>query len=515
MKGTAGLLDYVKKGNDPEHLSDGGYLMKYPTLNGVRISVDRGGSELLFLYESSDYWCVSTSFMLLCEEVRFRKRELTLNTKVFSNFFIQTSLYEQPISDDLVFNEIKLVDQRFILEASERGVSFVLRDDSDLESFKSLSYEDKLDFFSSYYKSLFKSLSVNSNVSLELSGGVDSRVMLSLCKPMVQENDIRVSTDKNRKEDFFIASSLSNIYGFTFDDKEPYNTGFNELSKKYLLFKYSTIGISRTNKRPNSHSGLESSSFIRLNGGGGEASKIFYNINSVAYENVLLKSGLTDDYKHMKINELRGVLESNGYNDDPVSAMVDIYTKYRNRFFAGRAWYYNLLGLIISPFSSIYFSELIKSEDLPNFFETSIGEVFKKNLIQLHLLLLSDPSLAIVCFDTKDKSFEVSDLLHVQSKLSRCTSTKLFNIQSFVDDEEECNSQYIKDCESEGGYESLIRSDISNNLDEVFTLGILDAAYIDEIRHKFENNKLSKAEELSLLNAASIVELATRIDYVF
>lgn len=149
--------------------------------------------------------------------------------------------------------------------------------------------------------------------------------------------------------------------------------------------------------------GIKPSSNFRINGGGGGIGKVFYNPNYKAYINLINKSHLKGDVKKQVINNFLLQLAEQEYEQGSAQAMVRLYTKYRLRYFAGRAWYYSLLGTLISPFNSNLFTLIMKSNDLEEFFNQDLENIYQKNLIQLYLLYVLEPKLCFFITDSKEK----------------------------------------------------------------------------------------------------------------
>ena len=509
---STGFDQFLKSGGKATDIVEGKYLIKYPISNStVIIETDDMGAELLFLYRTSNYWCVSTSLYQLAVHIHSKKLPLTLKKIDLALNFIQTSLFEQPINTNPNFEEIILIESNKRLIASRDSIKIKSKNEIGLfhVKFQELPFAEKVTYFVGFFKKMISTISEKHDINLELSGGIDSRVLFSIFREDIVNKKIKISTDKNRENDYLIVEMLSKLYGFSLTSYEDNNVGKKDFLVKYKLFKYGNIGVSRTRKRPNAGSGIHASTTFRINGGRGGIGKLFYNDNYMAYVNLIKKSHLQDTLKSQVINEFIRVLHMESYQDHPARTMVNLYSKYRMRYFAGRSWYYSLLGIILSPFNSKMFELIISSNDLEEFFNKDIEYIYRKNLIQLYILYLLAPELAFVLTDSNNKDFDIEDISLIKElrvKQEGDIESDHFNFLLY-DSEDTLLKMQDEPVYKLNSYDDLIYENIANGFSLLEKFEILNDSYLLELRGKLENKTLTRAEESSLLHVISLLVL--------
>lgn len=257
ISSTEGLIKFIGSGGNPFNLIEGKYLIKYQVKDSrTIIMTDNIGGELLFLYKQANCWCISTSLYQMAEYIKSIGMPLTVKKNDIALNFVQTSLFEQPLNTNPNFEEIRLVSQKQFVLVENQNISIKNKELGWVNTtFKDFTFQQKLSYFIHYYRGIIRELLKHRPIDIELSGGIDSRVLFALFKSNVINQEILVSTDKNRVNDFSIVNMLSENYSFPLVSHDNPNKGRDDYLKKYLLFKYGNIGISRTHKRPNSGGG--------------------------------------------------------------------------------------------------------------------------------------------------------------------------------------------------------------------------------------------------------------------
>src|SRR5690606_37988202 len=129
-------------------------------------------------------------------------------------------------------------------------------------------------------------------------------------------------------------------------------------------------------------------------------------------------------------NDLSSTLNAFGYQDCAQQAMIDIYSKYRDRFFVGRAWYYALTGLVYAPMSSKLFKSINESPDIEEIFGRSRADILERNLIGLYILYVLDPGLPLIRFDERKKDFDLDDIKVVAELAKKYTTSNDFSAEN-------------------------------------------------------------------------------------
>lgn len=511
---SSGLQEYKDSGGDLNHLNEGRFVIKYRRGDLDFIKSDKDGNELVFYYSDEKYWCISSSYLALVLSLKRKNIPITVSKLELSKVFIQTSLFEQPYNKNFSVKGVKLLDKNEVIVVSELKISIFKSEEESVCEEKGVI--ERVAEFVNYSRFLISNLVNNCSVDLELSGGVDSRIVLGLALPY--KDEICVSSDKNRKNDYVIAGFLSSFFKIKIKNDKTGNYGVNDNQEKWFLYKLANIGVSRTNPNPNSGSGVRFSTSVRLNGAGGGSGKVFYNINEKAYLSLIERSPLEKRMKDLLKEDFLGALHGAGFDRSPQRAMVKLYTDYRQRLFAGRAWYSSLLGVIYSPMSGSRFKKILNAPDICQVFNAGLDEILEKNLLSLFILCVLDESLSLIRFDEKSKDFEIKDIIEFKGIAQFCKKkisekvncvNKVFGgvrdgavypnwLAGYID-EYPVTSQ---------GYDDFLYDDISELMPILKDSEIVDKEFLRELEVKIKDRVLNKSEKLMCLHLAETMRLA-------
>ena len=194
----------------------------------INIFQDRAGCFGLYLYQGEDRFCLSNSFLLLCEYLFKNKCTWSINKK-FCNAFLATDFC--PLSyEQTAVNEIVLLP-RFVsvsIEKASRKVNIknnlCCENNSDISSIDGLKI---LDNWHDKWLGIINNISkIGANLSFDLSGGFDSRVVLSLLldsdaksNAYIYSYDPGVSNRHTYNEDYQIAHEIADSFGFKLNDR--------------------------------------------------------------------------------------------------------------------------------------------------------------------------------------------------------------------------------------------------------------------------------------------------------
>ena len=223
---------YKQIGEYKDPQPQGAFIMIRKIRNEIIINQDFNGCFGLYLYENKvdNYFALSNSFLLL-EEYLIGKQNITFN-KDFADNLIITSLCAFSINETLI-KEIKQIqsDSLIVININDKIIKINKIDYKEntipLESEEGLKIIDKwVDKWGYILRSLKKQ---TDNISSDLSGGFDSRTLLSiLLKSGINMNDIIIHSINNNlnnhDKDYIIASKIASKFGFelnklTFDNK--------------------------------------------------------------------------------------------------------------------------------------------------------------------------------------------------------------------------------------------------------------------------------------------------------
>ena len=186
--------------------------------NRIEITQDYMGSFGLYLYKSDRYFAVSNSFELLIESIPC-SLPLTLNND-YIDYYLVSSLSAHSC-EETPFNEIVMLDRnsKVIISKGTCEIEHVDYHEGSVEinSKKALEVLDK---WYEKWGALIRNINeAHCNIRTDLSGGFDSRLVLALFLGSgIDINAIRVNSIKDdehtHKEDYEIATDISNAYGF-------------------------------------------------------------------------------------------------------------------------------------------------------------------------------------------------------------------------------------------------------------------------------------------------------------
>ena len=235
---------YEQKGEYEKPEPQGVYVMIRKIGNEIIINQDFHGSFGLYIYQNLDYFALSNSFLLL-EEHLIGKQNISFN-KDFADYLIISGLCSLSI-DETIIKEIKQIPTNAYLVININKKIFKIHyidykeNTIPLESSKGLKIIDEwIDKWGYIFRSLKKK---TDNISFDLSGGFDTRVLLSiLLNSGVDLNEIYIHSFNDKKHDhnidFKIASDISSKFGFKLNN---FNLDINSVKWGIKNTLYNTL----------------------------------------------------------------------------------------------------------------------------------------------------------------------------------------------------------------------------------------------------------------------------------
>lgn len=252
----------------------------------ILIYQDFCGCYGLFVYQNNDYFAISNSFIKL---VDFLKDKVVINLNLdYAYTFISASPCSTVYKETLI-KEIQVLPHNYVvnIDITSNHLNFLKID--YYEKTVSLTSKESIIILDKWYHkwiNLFNFLYKNtSNLEFSLSGGFDSRVILTLLlSSEVDLNDINIlafiSEKPTFKEDFEIASEIAKDFGFELnkfsDNIKKYY--FNDLATSINLSYYLRGGFAKQMYWKNF---IYSEKKYHIRGLGGELLRNFYTDQSI------------------------------------------------------------------------------------------------------------------------------------------------------------------------------------------------------------------------------------------
>ena len=371
--------NYYKNANKYENPNSHGiYVLIRRNENIIKIDQDYYGSYGIYIYENkiTGYFALSNSFILLVESL-IGKQNMTLN-KDFSDNLLISSLCSPSTYETLIKEIIKIPPNSYVIiniEQKKYEINYIDQRQNTIpfESEEGLKIIDKwVDKWGYILRSLKKQ---TDNISMDLSGGFDTRMVLSLLlNSGVNLNDILIKSMEGMKEDFKIATNISTILGFKLNENKFYNEGtLLDIKDAFDCSKYTKLGFHKVFHIKNK---FFTKPIFSLTGGWGEMLRGYPNFQIQKYIESICGAIIIQGYEEEFYDSSKRILERsiNNLKKEKI---------YNNDYELSTALY--LRGRAINHFGK--------------------GSVESFLVNEYNLEPLSDPDLKKLKIDTNGKSF--------------------------------------------------------------------------------------------------------------
>ncbi|WP_156000872.1 hypothetical protein [Thioalkalivibrio sp. ALJT] len=316
------------------------------------------GSEPVFYYSSSQGWAFSNSLYHLAQHLIDNKVSLSINDSVAEYFGLKYSLCEQLIGPQTFVREIFLMMQGEMLQidtdSSLNAVAVSLIKTPNKKSYKKKSYSgcvvDGVREVGNVLHTLEKLYP--GSISIDLTGGVDSRVVFGIASRALESIDkIHVTSSVNQKRDYEVAKKITKYFDIKLDNRKPSVIKNDELS--YKTWKAFNLGvyapISKPVLSPNRHE------WFHVHGGAGEVLRSFYP-NSPSKTVDVLEKKFGCDLQGLRMI-MKEFCELRGLDFNCKSSMSSIYLESRSRIHFGRPSFCHSLHRVFMPLANVNFME--------------------------------------------------------------------------------------------------------------------------------------------------------------
>lgn len=451
-----GMLEYVQSQKNLLNLESGRYSLVYcdEAIDSVLVMTDPTGQDILYLYQDSNYWAISNSFYRLVEELKNKNINMEIYLPALYSCKIRHSLGGQPLSNNTIIQNIKIIPRDNIVNIKANELSIVPRSYRLSKITTIQEYQSELKKVISNQISVLKSLVESlpeDSVRCDLSGGMDSRAVFGICNKIKNiAAKVKFSSNPRLEDDYFIAQKLAFYFGLKLDNSaiSSYKSKLNE-SEQFSLYKYGNSGVYNSIYKP-SYSFTPKT--LHIHGAGGESLRGQYQ-GSPRQIIGRLKGHFSsrDEYDLVQQEFFNYFIEKGLDINDPRS-MIDHSRSFRARFHFGRNWFRSLTNPLYTPLSDI------RLENLSDYVNTVHGD---SAIIFYDIYLLLDELLAFFPFDEKEKNLDITKLQNINisclksKEESKYTDLSVYG--TFI--ENEIEPEIVKNCRLGGSFEESLKSE--------------------------------------------------------
>ena len=343
------------------------YIYIYVDNKYINFYQDFFGSYGLFLYKENNYWALSNSFFYLLQNIKHNN--IKFNYSYACELLI--SGCSTALDQTLIHNIIRISPYNIIsIDIKSKTIAIKKSDTSSINSINesSTSYIETIDTWITKWRNYIQSILTNNFISVDISGGFDSRIVLSLFYPFFNNNKLNFFSSNSIKftKDFKIAKQIADYYGFSLNTfiNSSYKTDlYKKLNVAYFL-KFGFEG--ELNDLNYEYKNLN----FKFSGAFGEAirAKYYKDIDDILFCGVFNHDDIKlniSDYAASTILESAIKIDKK-YNSEDVFAKLYMQSRCRNHF--GTWITSNLVfnNIIISPLSDpiLYKLNFLKKDSI-------------------------------------------------------------------------------------------------------------------------------------------------------
>lgn len=195
------------------------------TDNEIKIYQDFNGSYGIYLFKDDNYFAISNSFWKLVEYLK-SNYQLSVNEDFTKSRFLRDKLYSFSYNDTFI-NEIELLPRNIIFHINKENSKYYFEEIDYEESTIELNSKEGLELLDNWFNKWVKILRAlkekTNNISFDLSGGIASRVILSiLLNSDIDLNKVQINslTDSinNHQKDLKIANEIAKEIGLKLNE---------------------------------------------------------------------------------------------------------------------------------------------------------------------------------------------------------------------------------------------------------------------------------------------------------
>lgn len=208
---------------------DGCYILGLPDDDGYRIGGDYKGYCKLYIYQSGHQWAVANSFSTLVAFAHSKSWEVTLNEHIFYTHSLPGAFWQQHATFETSVQEITLLPRTFLIDVSADRKLSTRPNPQPSDAALTDDYTEALSNFQKLWIGrLGTTIRHSENVlSAEITGGLDSRVVLSLLLSLRQHfptyfsRQLYMKSNPSQEDDIRVATQLCNVYRLNLNKTVP------------------------------------------------------------------------------------------------------------------------------------------------------------------------------------------------------------------------------------------------------------------------------------------------------
>ena len=370
-------------------------------LEGCYFSIENSGSKILIsndyfsqlpilFFANKNYFACSDSLYVLFKLRKALGLSVDLDISSIKSRAWINSITNQLLSDRTPLSAIKYLPPHNSLEINITDGKPHTKIIADINSCSqnSRSYTEATRSAAINIRSVISSLLNSYPLSLSLSGGLDSRVILAGAIKNKSTHNLNVGTNENLHRDLEVVKGLSKKFGFEYNSREKFSStktkNIDQLST-YVLLSCGIYDSIYCPKRVPAQSVP-----IPITGHGAEIFKGNYGLRSI--------EGISNDCPFNRndfLSELRRGQDRLHVKTDPESSGEAHYFGYRNSLHGARSTIFSLYA--IRPLMQKALAEFFMKPNNP------LAHTQRKTVVHDLLILLS-PELASFDFDVANKN---------------------------------------------------------------------------------------------------------------
>ncbi|WP_413616402.1 tRNA-specific 2-thiouridylase [Halomonas cupida] len=395
-----GMDEYLKDHDiDISSLSEGRFSVAVNDGNTIVAKSDNMGQDAMFYYYKNGIWGLSNSLYLLAKHLCENRVSLSVNYETLASMMVSHSSAQQLISNQTPFNEIRVLPAEKFIRVSH-GINpnrVDIVEWTDLSNDGDVSEDEYRAILSNFVvESSSRAIALLDSFSghekVDISGGVDSRVVLSLIAASGRDlSGINFCSNPNAGDDFRVASNLMDKVGGTIKNR-PFNYEKSSISDIYNLWKVGNLGVYQSLEMPLSTMPQHA---VHFHGACGECFRDFY-INRGSMMSKVIASKYDEKWSFPAVGKIADAFSEMNVDIESKDSSMIHYRNFRSRFHFGRSSFRSLSSVLATPLAS---HDLLRAT---RHLSTSQRE---DNQLAMDIMLASGMGLERMEYDKPEKTF--------------------------------------------------------------------------------------------------------------